>query len=273
MSLRIYRCNHVVPERFDKGPIFRTLISGVPSSAEGVYDGDLDGVNISEKNIHSEMRHQFYVWKNLLANNDYVGFEHYRRTFFLDPLPEHLVKEKFPRIYQLRKIFTSEPSKHNVLVKADLFSEYLDMRESLSDEIHAAVENWVRRHDVVVQRAHPEPLDVQWRSIFGMNKLWSYLLAAAKNTRFFASRGASIETRMQGSYCNMYIMRSELFDEYMEFWSEAMSYLEPKLEPLERLYGHFAERLFNMYLYQKQIETPLLADHRLPFLICDQQIA
>jgi len=273
MRMKIYRCNHVAPERPDVGPIFKTLISGLPSCAQGTYEGDLDGVNIANQNTHSEMRHQFYVWKNRLADYDYIGFEHYRRAFFIDPLPDAVVKARYPGVHMLRKAFTARPNSHNILAEKTLFDEYMDMRAAFSEESNAAIQDWIGHHDIIVQRAHPDPLDAQWRQHFGMNVLWSHLLIAAKKTSFFASRGATPETSMLGTYCNMYIMRADLFDEYMQFWSEAMAYLDAKVEPGQRILGHFAERLFSMYLYQKQIETPLLSVRRLPFLICNQKIA
>jgi len=34
---------------------------------------DLGGINIAGDNLYSELRHQFFVWKNLMADFDYIG--------------------------------------------------------------------------------------------------------------------------------------------------------------------------------------------------------
>lgn len=48
---------------------------------------DIDGKNINALNtVYSEMVTMYYVWKNSLKS-DYVGFNHYRRQFAVDRLP------------------------------------------------------------------------------------------------------------------------------------------------------------------------------------------
>lgn len=72
--------------------------------------------------------------------------------------------------------------------------------------------------------------------------------------------------------CNMYIMRAELFDEYMSFWREAMLEVErvvkPHADPYQsRVYGFLSERLFTLFLYQLRVEQPLLHVAELPYLV------
>ena len=48
----------------------------------------IDGKNINELNpVYSEMVTMYYVWKNASAKSSYVGFNHYRRQFAVNRLP------------------------------------------------------------------------------------------------------------------------------------------------------------------------------------------
>ena len=87
MRLKIYACHHAVPEFTCNTEIFQTFVSNVPAPEDGSFMSDLDKINIAGDNLYSELRHQYFVWKNLLQDHDYVGFEHYRRPFFIDTLP------------------------------------------------------------------------------------------------------------------------------------------------------------------------------------------
>ncbi len=70
----------------------------------------------------------------------------------------------------------------------------------------------------------------------------------------------------------MYILRSEIFHDYMKFWHEAVQYIASHITVYPRLVGHFAERLFNFYLMQKRMEDPLLKVGRLPYLFLNTDL-
>lgn len=87
MRFKIFVCHYKLPVLPLQTPLFSYLVSGERSAADGFWLGDLDGDNIAADNHFSELRHHYYVWKNLLSQYDYVGFEHYRRMLFIDLLP------------------------------------------------------------------------------------------------------------------------------------------------------------------------------------------
>ena len=79
MRLKIFSCHHLRPEFTCNTEIFQTLVSNLPEPADGSFMSDLGGINMANNNLYSELRHQFFVWKNLIDSYDYIGFEHYRR--------------------------------------------------------------------------------------------------------------------------------------------------------------------------------------------------
>ncbi len=87
MRIKLFNCHPaVLTHRLTQG-LFATLVSGLHDAPDGSYLGDLGGDNIAHDNAYTELRHQYVVWKNLLRHYDYVGFEHYRRMFVIDPMP------------------------------------------------------------------------------------------------------------------------------------------------------------------------------------------
>lgn len=56
-------------------------------------------------------------------------------------------------------------------------------------------------------------------------------------------------------YHNMYIMRSEVFHEYMTFFFQVIDAMREKMQPPQRFWGHCAERLINLFLYVKKVKS------------------
>jgi hypothetical protein len=65
----------------------------------------------------------------------------------------------------------------------------------------------------------------------------------------------------------MYMMRSELLDEYLTFCFEVLEFYRSKLTLRDRALGYLSERLFSFWLYQKRIDQPTLRVLELPFVI------
>src|SRR5580698_1320021 len=107
MRLKIFSCHHLKPEFTCNTEIFQTLVSNLPAPDDGSFMSDLSGINIADDNLYAELRHQFYVWKNLIEDYDYIGFEHYRRPFFIDPLPSERLAAEFPDLLPTRLFFTA----------------------------------------------------------------------------------------------------------------------------------------------------------------------
>jgi hypothetical protein len=272
MDCTIYNCHHAAPDYSFKQPMFMSLVSGIPAPNDQSYLSDLDGENIASRLEHSEMRQQFYVWRNLAQGQSYVGFEHYRRLFFLDPLSDDQVRERYPAVYEARFSLLGDSHVPRLVLPRAAFDEYLTMRRNLGFAGTGQLRSWIGAHDVIVQRPlFHMALDAQWQSTH-MADLWDTLVEAAVQSPYFRHHRMQIDFTMKTPhYCNMYIMRSDLFDEYMHFWWDAVNFITTKIAVYPRLVGHFAERLFNFFLFQKRMEYPLLRVSELPHLFLDEQ--
>jgi len=68
---------------------------------------------------------------------------------------------------------------------------------------------------------------------------------------------------------NMCMVKAELLNEHRSFCFEALSFHRSKLVLVRRAFGHFSERLFTFWQYQKPIELPALKVLELPFVFHD----
>lgn len=210
-----------------------------------IYDNE--GDNISEKNPeYCELTAQYWAWKN--AECDYYGFFHYRRYF------------SFNSIHRIR-------SDGSVRIKRGTYPyiEVDDIRGDLTpyhlDEVW--MQKIIREFDLVTVlrerinttvyrqfcQYHPkESLDLVLDIL--TKKYPEYTLAAQKYM-----------TSKEIYYMNMYIMKKDLFQKYMEwlfdilteFESEKCVEVTKNQKHVPRLIGYLAERLFGVfYAYQRE---------------------
>jgi Domain of unknown function (DUF4422) len=267
MRLKLFSCHHLKPDFTCNTEIFQTLVSNLPEPEDGSFMSDLGGVNIAGDNLYSELRHQYYVWKNLIGDYDFVGFEQYRRRFFIDPLPSGSVIDAFPDVWAMR-LFFAATNKLGLLRDGTLFEQYLAMRRSLDPAAITQSKQWIGGYDIVVPRPHIENIEKQWKSCFDDDIYWNTMIEGVGQSRFFNMRQHRKFFQMEVCYfINMYIMRSDLLDEYMTFCFEVLAFCRSRLTLRGRALGYFSERLFSFWLYQKRIDQPTLRVLELPFVM------
>ncbi len=271
MRLRIFSCHHLRPRFTCNTEIFQTLVSNLPEPADGSFLSDLAGVNIADDNLYGELRHQFFVWKNLLDAYDYIGFEHYRRPFFIDPLGADDVSTRFPEMMEIRLYFAAF-NVAGIRRNSQLFGNYLAMRRSLDADHLRQVKAWIGSYDIVVPKANNENIERQWKQSHDPD-LWDVLVAGVQRSRFFDDRVNYIFFALERCYfANMYIMRRELLDEYLRFCFDVLQHCRMQAPLTGRALGYFSERVFSFWLYQKRIEVPSLRVLELPFLFHDPSL-
>jgi hypothetical protein len=228
---------------------------------------DLGGVNIAGDNLYSELRHQFFVWKNLIGSYDYIGFEHYRRPFFIDTLPARRLQEDFPDLVDIRLYFAAF-NDAGLWRSPTIFDQYLAMRRSLGPDDITRLKSWMSSFDIIVPRPNIENIEQQWKSCFDDDIFWDVMVEGVNRSLFFKNRPHHIYFQLQICYfANMYIMRSDLLDEYLTFCFDVLAFCQSKIECRGRALGYFSERLFSFWLYQKRTETPTLRILELPFVM------
>jgi hypothetical protein len=267
MRLKIFSCHHARPEFTCNTEIFQTLVSNLAPPEDGSFGSDLDGVNIARDNRYSELRHQFYVWKNLIGSYDYIGFEHYSRLFFIDSLPAEQLIAGFPDVWQMRLYFGGF-NNIGLRYEARRFDQYLAMRRSLDTVAVGDLKQWIGNFDIVVPRPNIHNIERQWKECFDNDILWDTMIEGINRNKMFRIKANVICNQMEVCYfANMYIMRSDLLAEYLTFCFEVLAYCESRLVLGGRAFGYFSERLFSFWFYQKRIENPTLRVLELPLVM------
>jgi hypothetical protein len=267
MRLKIFSCPDRRPEFTCNTEIFQTLVSNLPAPEDGSFSSDLGGINIAEDDHYAELRQQFFVWQNLADRYDYIGFEHYRRRLFIDTLPATRLAREFNDVWEMRLRFAAS-NNVGLQCEAAIFQEYLDMRRSFDTTAITQLKQWVGGYDVIVPRPTIGNIEQQWKGWLPEDTFWDTMVEGVNRSEVFRGRPNQLCFQLEVCYLsNMYIMRSDLLNEYLTFCFEVLSFCKSRLELGRRAPGFFAERLFSFWLYQKRIEVPTLRVLELPFLM------
>lgn len=266
MRIRIFNCHYDDPQDPFADDVFATLVSGRRSAPDGSYLGDLDGENIAARNIFSEIRHQYYVWKNFENRYDYVGFEHYRRLFFFDFAPAPVLRDASEALFQSRVLFAGDYLATHHDVPRAAFQTYGDMRRRWSATEIAAMHDHLGACDIIIPRP-PENggLERQWKTCAPADIWDRMLLALSRNPVMARYLHAPI---MSCVFNNMYVMKWEIFDRYMTTLMDAIADLDGEVGDLNRIYGHIGERILNFFLFAERMDRPATRIHHQPVLTC-----
>lgn len=211
---------------------------------------DDEGDNISELNPkYCELTAQYWAWKNLDA--DYYGFCHYRRyfnfsnqTFKEDEYGNIL--EYYPGDYISDKYGLSEESISKAIDGYDLvITERKDVRK-----IPKYYRN-IRDHYQEAPFLVPQDLD-------------TLLSIIDEKTPEYSSYARRFLRGKHTSFCNMYIMKKELFFDYCEWLFSILNEFCDRTDmtkygpEAQRTPGHLSERLFGIYLARLRKEQPNL---------------
>ena len=273
MRVKIYSCHHAQPEFIFSTPLFQTMVSGVAMPSDSRVETDLIGDNINADNDFSELRHQYFVWKNKATQFDIVGFEHYRRPFLIDLFESHELDNRHKFLFGLRRRYNSSPVWALVIDDNDML-EYMKLRSNLSEEQDERIQRWLGSYDIVVNTGVSERIDEQWQNTGHDAALWNVIVDLTRASPYFEKRQCVIDFSLSRVfYRNMYIMRSDLYSEYMEFCFGILFKMRDELKiRSHRLYGYVSERLFNFWIYQKKIDTPALRVLELPVLLAKSSL-
>lgn len=207
---------------------------------------DDEGDSIESKNpMYCEMTVQYWAWKNALKNASYVGFCHYRRYFnfsgtHYEENPYGEVIDDYIDADAVHKYGLDDKSVLRAVEGYDVittgFHDLRDMPGHFSTP---------REHYAQAPLLHLEDID---RMVGIIARLYPDYVADA---RAFLNGHKSC-------FCNMYIMRTEIFERYCEWLfpildaytvqTDMTTYSKEAL----RTPGHLAERLFNIYYLHAQ---------------------
>ena len=221
--------------------------TGKNSILHDIYRDD-QGENISDRNAsYCELTAQYWAWKNL--DLDYYGFCHYRRYFSFSNT--HYREDPYGNVIEL------------------YLDEHAIDKYGLKDEL---IEKEVSKYDVIITERkdlHSLPGGVQnprdhYRKAKHLHIHDFELMLSIIDEQYPAySKAAHLFAEgNHACFCNMFIMRKELFFEYCEWMfavlDEFCKRRNMKYYSTEavRTPGHLSERLFNIFLLHLEEVNP-----------------
>ncbi|GHU72976.1 exopolysaccharide biosynthesis protein [Spirochaetia bacterium] len=198
--------------------------------------GDDTGDNISTKNVSfCELTALYWAWKNiknLYPGLEYIGFCHYRRYLALDKLNlrNEIYLNDVPILKNTEKMANHILKNSAIILQKKIIHPYsLYFNHSLfhhSDDYRTLKE--------IMHNIHPEYDN-------------SFLYIFEKNNKC--------------SYYNIFISEYSMFKNYCEWLFPILFEAEKKIridnynDFQKRIFGFFAERLLNVYVYHNKIKT------------------
>lgn len=179
------------------------------------------GDNITNENaLYSEYSVFYWVWKNDLTSK-YVGFFHYRRYLSLID---------------------------NVSNQSD-FSSYPDCY----GWNYETANNLLKDYDIIVPTPHsftPWNIKEQYSFYHDVSYLEKALEIIKNKYPDYIEDCNKVLSSNTGHFCNIFIMRRDIFNNHMSFIMDIFSELKPYLKPnyQHRFFGYLGERLFNCYM-------------------------
>lgn len=232
---------------------------------EGILQ-DNQGENISSKNkMYCELTAQYWAWKNLDA--DYYGFFHYRRYLSFS--------DKKRPVDQWQNVIEESPDS-NCLKKYNLEDDYIQKLVREYDLVLSEEKNVTKMPDknpsVYEQYKNGRSLNIKDIDLVHdiiEEKYPDYL--------------DTFEKVMKGEktcLCNMYIMKKELFHEYMAWLFDILFEFEKRSDMSEytvegyRTPGHLAERLLTVFCWytEKKKNLKVKKLQTIVFLKTDQKM-
>lgn len=195
---------------------------------------DNTGDNIADKNrYYGELSGHYWVWKNFLPKTDaeYIGFCHYRRFLDFGITPMEDVPFKPMELKNFKKVF-KKYTEDRILQSIEGYDIVLPQEVEFKSILYSQYLKWHPQKDMnlalnIIRDCYPEYVQTA-KEVLGSNKMY---------------------------ICLNFIMKKELFKEYMEWIFGILTKLEKKTDWSQyveyaqiRTPAFIAERFFNIWL-------------------------
>lgn len=205
-------------------PVYLPLHVGAEGKPDLGYVKDNTGDNISAKNPNfCELTGLYWAWKNLAA--DHIGLVHYRRYFTRREV--HDIAKKKEQILT-GKEWEDILSKYPAVVP-DKRNYYIETNRSHYNHAHHA--DGLDLAEQIIREKYP---DYSAAFTMVMERTWAHMF-------------------------NMFVMRRDLFDQYMSWLFDILFEIEKRVDIIDwdvyesRIYGFVSELLLDVWLEKNQI--------------------
>lgn len=218
-------------------PPYKSIAVGPnKSNFATAYEDDDGKANIADKNAtYCELTAHYWIWKNISEDYNNIGLNHYRRYFGNSKLQRKkiLVDENVTKYLRKYDIILPEPWYWKMTVAEKYY-----------------VDGWGKKKDLMTTR----------------KAIQRYYPGYLKDFD-------SVLNQHSASYCNMFIMNKERFNNYSEWLFTILNYVEAntdisKYTPEEkRIYGYLSELLLNVWVQKNNLKIKYLPmmQKELPF--------
>lgn len=224
MNSRILVATHK-PYHFPENDLYTPIHVGKSlSSNELGYLGDNSGDNISDKNRNfCELTALYWAWKNdYFKTYRYSGLSHYRRYFSGDYLFD----------------------------KCSILSE-------------TQIDNLMNSYDILLpkkRKYYIETIKNHYGNAHNINDLDLIRDLLIKRHSDYVDSFDRLMKQRELYLFNMFVMKKELFDTYMEWLFDILFELEKRVDISgydqyqSRIFGFMAERLFNVWILKNELK-------------------
>lgn len=245
---RSYAMGHLPFSYQFTGSVMRPFVLGVD---------DATGDNIHDRIAFSEGRGHYWLWKNVrFADDEFVSIQQYRRCFWFFPL----LGVDTP--YAERSLWLHKDPKQSILH----FSrrEYVEFVQYLGRVDWEPLHEWMWDVDIVVNRPLEYPKSLA--QVYGESHRaadWEIFAQICRAHGYDDGRHNWLTGHL------MFIMRPDIFEEYMAAWWAVMSEVDGLLahedDPYQsRKIGFLSERFMSAWLLKTRMERPSLRIQTLP---------
>lgn len=232
---KIIVCYHKKSKLFQNSALMPLLVGKYYNkNTLNNIQGDNSGDNISYKNNHyCELTGLYWMWKNVKAEN--YGLFHYRR--FID------INNKYPEHVWLPFF-------------------------NINDWDASVIDKEMEEYDIIMPTLYycPENTYNQFKNIHFIEDIDLAMEIIKNDYPKYLDTAEEFFKQCNCYFCNMFIMKKNLFNEYCEWIFDILEKIETKISIdvetrdnyQQRVYGFISERLLNVFIMQKMKENPNL---------------
>lgn len=262
-DIKIFVCN--TPGKNSEaveGKLYHTIYGGAtlakkPTPKTALRDDTGDNISIKNRS-YCEVTVQYWAWKNVQA--DYYGFCHYRRYFGFSAQNDSAdvygnIVDDFINERTIDQYGLDEKTAHKVIASSDIVVtsrvDVLKMPECYSS---------IREHYRKACSLHERDIDI-------------LLDIIAKVSPEYCQTAQDYFLGHTGYFCNMFIMRRELFQIYAQWLFKILDEFEKRADMAHysiegyRTTGHLAERLCGIFIDYQVKNTPGIIVREVPCVL------